>query len=158
MRVTEAQALGMFTAYLSLSLIFDFLMLLRGFSEGIVLLVIPQVMTALLILGAILRGIKKGAADLAAVASLLHLIGILGVLAHAVANWLYPAIAAFTSWLNSAVLTLLTVHRTVALAIALATSLAAFAVKLYSKEYRAASLMLFIAYIIALALLFSAAI
>ena len=158
MKVTETRALGLFAAYLSLSLIFNFLMLLRGFSEGAALLVVLQVVIALLILHAILQGIEEDAAFLAATFSFVYLIGVVGVLTHTVADWWYPAVATFASWLSSAALALLTAHRTVALAIALATSLAVFAVKLYSKDYRTASLTLFVAYITALALLFSAVI
>jgi len=156
-KVTEAQTLGLFAAYLSLSLVLDFLMLSRGSSEGVALFVILQVVIALLVLDAILRGIEEDAAFLADIFSFVYLIGIVGILAHGIADWWYPAVATFASWLESAVLTLL-VHRTATLAVALTLSLAVFTVKLYSKDYRTASMMLFIAYIIALVLLFSAAI
>jgi len=64
--------------------------------------------------------------------------------------------AAFASWFGSATLAILTAHWTTILSLALALSLIAFVIQLRARNFSSASLTLFIAYIITLALLFSA--
>jgi len=153
-----------FAAYVLLSLVMDAMILhaapphLKGQEVLIAaaFLAFVQILAALSITGSILEGDEDDAIMFATTLSFVYVIYIVAIL-HALGKlqWFFEFAQSLASLLASAIVAFVAVASLPASSAALALSLAYLAIKLRRGDYQSAAMMLFFAFVSALALLFS---
>jgi len=152
----EFCAFTMFLIYVTLSLIFDFVLVVYGALPTALYFSFVQVFQATIVLKMIWSGKEKDAAIAAHIFSLIHVAFAIFYLIAAAPYWLpavTSAISSVASLLASAVATFAASAGMPVSSAALALSTAYLAAKLHRGDYRGASLALFFTFVFALALL-----